>query len=323
MPLNTPVAFIIFNRPDTTQRVFAEIARARPRKLLVIADGPRTPEEAGRCQQAREIIQQVDWECEVLTNFSDVNMGCKRRVSSGLDWVFEQCEEAIILEDDCLPHPTFFRFCEELLAKYRDDERVMVVSGNNFQEEDVTSDSYYFSRYNHIWGWASWRRAWQHYDVAIADWPTLRQNNRLFGSNEDAAFVKYWQQFFEAVYQKDFDTWDAQWTLACWTQNGLSVLPCVNLVSNIGFGEAATHTKNSASAVACASTRAITFPLKHPRHMIRSQDADDLTFAHIFAQPPPSRKQRVLGLLHQLDVFHCGRLVKQCLRLTHHAKSGV
>src|SRR6185369_14461868 len=165
--LTTPVAFIIFNRPDTTEKVFAEIARARPPKLLVIADGPRAGRagEADRCAATRAIIDRVDWDCKVLTNYSDVNLGCKNRVASGIDWVFEQVPEAIILEDDCLPDPTFFRFCEELLIRYREDERISQICGANFQfGRKRSNDSYYFSRYNHIWGWASWRRAWQHYD---------------------------------------------------------------------------------------------------------------------------------------------------------------
>lgn len=156
--LTTPVAFIIFNRPDTTEKVFAEIAKAKPPKLLVIGDGPRVSRqgEAEKVAAARSIIQCVDWDCEVQTNFSDVNLGCKRRVSSGIDWVFEQVEEAIILEDDCLPDPTFFRFCEELLARYRHDQRIGMISGDNFQfGSRRNDDSYYFSKYVHIWGWAT------------------------------------------------------------------------------------------------------------------------------------------------------------------------
>lgn len=151
--LTTPVAFLVFNRPDTTIRVFEEIRRARPPKLLVVADGARAdrPGEAEKCAQVRAIVEQVDWECGVLKNYADDNMGCKRRISSGLDWVFANVEEAIILEDDCLPHPSFFRFCEELLRRYRDDERVMMISGDNFQFGKKRTDySYYFSKYPHI-----------------------------------------------------------------------------------------------------------------------------------------------------------------------------
>lgn len=148
MGLKTPIAFLIFNRPDTTEKVFCEIAKAKPQKLLVVADGPRSGKagEAEKCEQARRIISSVDWECEVLTNYSAVNLGCKRRVSSGLDWVFETVEEAIVLEDDCLPSPSFFPFCEELLARYRQDDRIMQVSGSNYIDTG-TEESYLFSKY--------------------------------------------------------------------------------------------------------------------------------------------------------------------------------
>src|SRR4030095_1100293 len=133
--LQTPVALLIFNRPETTARVLAEIRNARPAKLLIIGDGPRPgePADAERCLAARAAAANIDWGCEVLKNYSDVNLGCGQRPASGLDWVFQNVDRAIIMEDDCLPHPTFFRFCDELLEHYRDDERVMTVSGNNFQ----------------------------------------------------------------------------------------------------------------------------------------------------------------------------------------------
>nr|MBA3765731.1 glycosyltransferase family 2 protein [Acidobacteriota bacterium] len=176
--MNVPVALIIFNRADTTARVLAEIAKARPSKLLVIADGPRAdhPDDAEKCLAARAAIDRVNWDCEVLTNYSEVNLGCGARPSSGLDWVFENVAEAIILEDDCLPHPTFFPFCAELLERHRDDERVMMISGDNFQfGRKRTQYSYYFSRYTHTWGWATWRRAWRYFDREIKLWPALRE----------------------------------------------------------------------------------------------------------------------------------------------------
>lgn len=282
--LSTPVAFIIFNRPDTTERVFAEIAKARPPKLLVIADGPRANRsgEAEKCVATRAIIERVDWPCEVLTNYSEVNLGCKRRVSSGIDWVFEQVEEAIILEDDCLPHPTFFRFCEELLSHYRDDDRIAVISGDNFQLGQKRTDaSYYFSRYNHIWGWASWRRAWKYYDLEARLWPELRDGGCLDGLIPNPGERKYWAGAFEAVYQGHIDTWDYQWTLACWSQGMISVLPEVNLVSNIGFGADATHTRG-ASKYADMPVAQMDFPLCHPHIVLPHPKADSFTSQSMF-----------------------------------------
>jgi len=265
--LKTPVAFLIFNRPDTTIRVFEEIRRTRPPKLFVIADGPRAdrPGEVDKCQAVRAIIDTVDWSCEVLKNYSDVNLGCKVRISSGLDWVFEQVEEAIILEDDCLPHPTFFRFCEELLERFRDDERVGMISGDNFQNGNWTpEESYYFSRYSHIWGWASWRRAWLHYDVEIKDWPTQKKKGLLNKVFPESMISRYrWEKVFNRVYAGMIDTWDYQWLLTCWKQDCLICLPKNNLISNIGFGPDATHTTSTASGIARRPVVPLFFPLLH------------------------------------------------------------
>ena len=275
----TPVALIIFNRPDTTERVFEEIRRARPPKLLVVADGPRAdmPGEAERCAAARAIIDGVDWDCEVLKNYSDVNMGCKRRVSSGLDWVFDTVPEAIILEDDCLPDPTFFRFCEELLERYRDDLRVAMISGDNFQfGKHRTTHGYYFSRYTHIWGWASWRRAWKNYDVNVGLWPEIRDGGWLDDMLGDPRAARYWSGMFEMAYRGGADTWDYQWLFACWAQGGLTVLPNVNLVSNIGFGGGGTHTAGI-SRLADMAVENMPFPLSHPPYMFRDSVADRAT----------------------------------------------
>ena len=277
--LKNPVAFIIFNRPDTTKRVFAEIAKAKPPILLVIADGPRAnhPEDAGKCAAARAIIDGVDWDCEVLTNYSNVNMGCKRRPPSGLDWVFNTVEEAIILEDDCLPHPTFFRFCEELLEKYRDNERIAMISGDNLQfGRKRTAYSYYFSRYTHLWGWASWRRAWENYDVEMKLWPEIREGGWLQDWLGDRKSARYWTKIFENTYQGKIDSWDYQWIFACWIQSALTILPNVNLVSNIGFGSEAAHTTEK-NKLAEMETEHIKFPISHPSYILRDSVADSIT----------------------------------------------
>ena len=271
MPLETPVAFIIFNRPDTTQRVFAEIREAQPKMLFVIADGPRTPDEAEKCRQTRAIIEQVDWECDVRTNYSATNLGCKLRVASGLDWVFTLCEDAIILEDDCLPHPTFFRYCEELLEKYHDDERVMMIAGNNFQiRQQRGSDSYYFTQLPHIWGWATWRRAWNKFDLHLTDWPARRKSGWLKTLLPLKEAQAKWQQDFDAGLPGNpkahlFNAWGFRWVFAIWNNNGLSIAPNANLVTNIGFGEEATHTLDANSMDANIPVTGMAFPLHHPK----------------------------------------------------------
>lgn len=286
--LKTPVAFIVFNRPNTTKKVFAEIAKAKPPKLLVIADGPRSnhPDDIKKCAEVRAIIDDVDWDCEVLTKYSTENMGCRHCPPKGLDWVFEVVEEAIILEDDCLPHPDFFRFCEELLEKYRDDERIAMISGGNFQfGKKRTSYSYYFSRYPHLWGWASWRRAWKRYDTNMKLWPIIRDGGWLQDILGDKKSVRYWTKQIENTYQGKFDTWDYQWVLECWIQNKLTVLPNVNLISNIGFGSEAVHT-TKINKFAKMKTECIDFPISHPPYIFRDSVADSITRNEMFSEQP-------------------------------------
>jgi hypothetical protein len=283
--MTTPVAFIIFNRPDLAKLVFAEIAKVRPPKLLVIGDGPRLdrPNEPELVAQSRAIIKQVDWDCEVLTNYADANMGCKMRVSSGLDWVFEQVDEAIILEDDCLPDESFFQFCQELLEMYRYDERVAIISGNNFQlGRHRTNASYYFSRYNHIWGWASWRRAWKYYDRELEIWPQVLNSNALSQLTFNRREYAYWAKAFQGVYDGTVDTWDVQWTFAIFIRGMLNILPSVNLIKNIGFGPQATHTKGP-SIYENIGTESMAFPLTHPILHAAHYGADKYTAETMFS----------------------------------------
>ncbi|KAF0185749.1 MAG: hemolytic protein hlpA-like protein [Nitrospirae bacterium] len=299
--LTTPVAFIIFNRPDTTEQVFAEIARAKPTKLLIVGDGPRASRqgEADKVAAARAIIRHVDWNCEVLTNFSDVNLGCKRRVSSGIDWVFERVEEAIILEDDCLPDPTFFRFCQELLERYRHDQRIGMISGDNFQfGRRRNSDCYYFSKYVHIWGWATWRDRWAgSYDVTMSKWPRIRDGGWLADMVGNEREARYWHKIFERVHRGGIDTWDYQWVFANWIEGRVSILPSVNMISNIGFDGNATHTTGDSELANLPRVPTI-FPLAHPPGVFKNAQADMLSEKKCFRIPFIKRVQNKLaGLL--------------------------
>jgi predicted O-linked N-acetylglucosamine transferase (SPINDLY family) len=283
--LRTPVVLIIFNRTDTTQRVFDAIREVKPLKLLVISDAPRINREgeAEQCEATRAIINQVDWECEVLTNHSNINLDPRKRISSGLDWVFEQVEEAIVLEHDCLPGATFFRYCEELLEKYRDDERIMIISGNNLQFGRKRNQySYYFSRYIHIWGWATWRRAWEKYDVSIPKWNELKDSSWLSDLLDNQQAVMYWSGIFDAIIS-GYDTWDYSLVFSLWINEGLSISPQVNLVSNIGFGENAENCKNISSILANMLVEELEFPLQHPAVISRHEEADDFTENHFFS----------------------------------------
>lgn len=283
--LTTPVALVIFNRPQHTARVFARIRAARPQRLFIIADGPRAerPGEVERVAAARAVTEAVDWPCDVTRLYADDNMGCRRRVSSGFSAVFAAVETAITLEDDGIPEPSFFRFCQELLARYHDDERIMVIAGANFQFGRQRGDaSYYFSRYNHSVAWASWRRAWQHYDQEMSLWPQLRDGGWLYDMLGDRAAVRFWTNFFDTAYAERVDSWAIRWTLACWLQSGLTILPNHNLISNIGFGAGATHT-TLYTPFAEMATRPLAFPLRHPPFVLRDARADAFTQRTLYA----------------------------------------
>jgi hypothetical protein len=307
--LNTPVAFIIFNRPDFAGRVFAEIAKAKPKKLLVIADGARLNKvgEVEKVLSTRAILNRVNWDCEVLTNFSDVNLGCKVRVSSGIDWVFEQVPEAIILEDDCLPSNSFFQFCDEMIDRYRDEKSIGMIGGVNFQPPNARSTSdYYFSKYTHIWGWATWADRWVGtYDVDMKGWSKVKANKLLKSTFSSIGELKYWENIFDRVNNNQIDTWDYQLVFANWRSNRLNILPSVNLISNIGFGGDATHTKGY-SELANMPICELAFPLRHPEkikvNVVADQYTDRLCFRRSFYK-------RLIGKLGQfIDVNKLGFL---------------
>jgi hypothetical protein len=275
--LYAPVLFIIFNRPEFTQAVFNEIRKAQPAQLFVAADGPRNgrPDDIENCKKTREIIRLVDWDCKVFTLFQYENLGCKHGVSLAIDWFFSHVEEGIILEDDCVPGENFFLFCQELLERYRDDQRIMMISGDNFQfGKRRTEDSYYFSKYCFTWGWATWRRAWNCYDITMKQWPVVRDGHWLMDIFNDWFAVQYWRRILEDTYNDKIDTWDYQWFLSCWIQGGQSVIPNTNLVSNIGFGEFAVHTTDKNSIFSNIPVSPLRFPLNHPPFMIRDDSAD-------------------------------------------------
>jgi hypothetical protein len=277
--LRTPVAFFVFNRPETTSRVFDAISRVQPERLLLIADGPRPgkPGEAEACRQVREIVAKVDWPCEVSSNFAESNLGCQERIVSGLDWVFSTAEEAIILEDDCLPDLSFFPFCQELLERYRGDTRVAAISGSNLVEKDLdTESSYFFSQLGGIWGWATWRSEWLQYDRYLEDWPRLRGEKMLSEIFDQAKGVSYWTAIFDAMHEnRGSNTWDYQWLYTRLKNNTLTIVPRVNLVANIGFGAGATNTGKVDSRLT-PPIKTIEFPLRHPSSFVPLRSADRL-----------------------------------------------
>lgn len=276
--VDKPVLFLLFNRPDLAELVFEEIRKAAPPRLYFSVDGPREDRagEVELVEQCRRLKDRVDWKCEVFTNFQETNLGCGRAVSEGISWFFEREESGIILEDDCLPSPQFFRFVSDLLDRYRDDEKVMHVTGSNHQRGvKRTSADYYFSRYEHVWGWASWRRAWEKYDFGIKTWRKSRDRRwleTLFGNPEKAG--RFWTYIFDQVKAGEIDTWDYQWRYTIWDTEGFSIIPEVNLISNIGFDPRATHTLDEASLDANIPHGSLTFPLHHPESQELCDEAD-------------------------------------------------
>lgn len=267
--MKSAVLFIVFNRPETTRRVFESIRSARPPRLYVAADGPRSGREGetDRCAEVRRIATAVDWPCEVKTLFRDTNLGCKIGVSSGIDWFFSHEVEGIVLEDDVLPYPEFFPYCEALLERYRDDTSIAMISGCSFiGQPDGTDASYIFSRYLHVWGWAGWRRAWAHYDVTMSGWPSSDASARLadvLGGRSDA--IVYWSAIFDAMQRGEIDTWDYQFVYSSWMQDMTAIMPAGMLVENLGFGADATHTGGDVpAAVRNARPANLHFPLRHP-----------------------------------------------------------
>lgn len=296
--MTPPVLFLIFNRPRHTERVFDAIRRARPTRLYVAADGPRASRagELALCEETRRIATRVDWDCDLKTLFRPENLGCRNAVSRAIDWFFEHEAEGIILEDDCLPHPTFFRFCEELLEHYRDDPRIMSVCGSNFAWPHFARASYYFSRYADIWGWASWRRAWAHYDVDMTTWPRTDVEKMVSGLFADHPHVvHHWASHFAATYARKVDTWDFQWIYAVMKHGGYAVYPTVNLISNLGFGPDATHTLDQGRL---ASRRTLPMPrdLRHPDKIetIPYVEADIMKYRHGVPRAPANLGRRVL-----------------------------
>jgi len=279
---------MVFNRLDTTERVFEAIRQLRPRKLYVAADGPRpdNESEAEEVQAVRDhIMRRIDWDCQVQTQFRDINLGCRKAVGDAITWFFEQEEAGIILEDDCLPDSSFFPFCAELLERYKDNEQVMSISGDCFQPGGGNHDaSYSFSIYHHIWGWATWRRAWRHYNPSLTNSPSLFDFSwlcTLLGSN---AAARYWINIIIRYHSGLIDTWDYPWLFSCWTNQGLSIVPVVNLVTNIGFDSRGTHVKQSDSPWAMYPSTAMRLPLRHPLSIQRDR-VTELASENTFLQP--------------------------------------
>ena len=292
----SPLLFIVFNRSEIALQTLQTIRQYRPEKLFIAADGPRDGNllDINKCSETRaRILEAIDWPCEVKTNFQENNLGCKLGPITAINWFFENEEMGIILEDDCVPDQSFFTFCEGLLNMYKDDERIMLISGNNYQRGRKRTDySYYFSKQPLTWGWATWRRAWEYFED-LKSWPECKINGTLDLMFDDSVEEEYWTQIWDRVYSNNISTaWDYQWMYSCRKNNGLTIIPEHNLVSNIGFGEDATHTKNPGSELANIETKSITLIKDNP-FIIPHKIADQFTFDHHFGGNKLREKKKI------------------------------
>lgn len=298
-PLNTAVLFLVFNRLDTTKQVFEAIRKAKPPRLYVAADGARETKEgeAEKVKAVRDfVMSNIDWECEVKTLFREQNHGCKMAVSGAIDWFFENEEMGIILEDDCLPSQSFFWFCEELLEKYKDDKRIFLISGYNKQNSwKKNQNNYFFSQFGGIWGWASWKRAWNHYDLEMKDIDTFIEQNHfqnLLG--KELGKIRQ-DSIYESIIVNKMNTWDYQWAYARHKNSGMACVPSVSLIENIGFGEDATHTfGNNSDDV---KKHEIGLPLKENKFVVADRGYDELFLSNeCFLQKIKSTIKNILKI---------------------------
>lgn len=307
--MKSPILFLIFNRPDTTRQVFEEIRKARPPRLYIAADGPRENRmgEKERCEETRAIALNIDWDCEIKTLFRDVNLGCGKAVSEAITWFFYNEPEGIIIEDDIIPHPEFFLFCDEMLEKYRNDESIQLITGRNSFFDGYSSEySYYMSSYFHIWGWASWRRVWRTYNFDAS-----KLSREVFLKNISHRIpkegVSYWSKVFDIMSNHQCDTWDYQLYFNQILHNRYSIIPYTNLTRNIGFGIDATHTAIENSEQEKHEGKPI-YPLKHPAGIFIDRKADwthmrkmGLMKKNIFIRGINKLNKFLKGILNQKD----------------------
>ena len=269
----TPILFLVFNRPEETERVLEAIKKVAPKYLYIAADGPRENRdgEIELCEKVRSIVSNIDWACEVKTLFRDKNVGCKKAVSEAINWFFENVDQGIILEDDCLPDSSFFPYCEQLLEKYKNDESIISIGGINLGYTFNGIHSYAFSRFMNMWGWATWRRSAKLVDYDMGKWENKRFKNLfLHRKLQDNLFlldynwIKFWKNYFNLTLSGKMDTWDYQWIFTQLFLNKKSIFPARNLIKNIGFSDTATHTFNPNHPITRLNLESINFPLIEP-----------------------------------------------------------
>jgi hypothetical protein len=295
--LKAPIAIVVFNRPDHVGKLIERLNPERDRELFIISDGARadTPGEAEKVDACRNMFKE--WPGKIHRNFADRNMGCKCRVSSGLTWVFEHTDRAIILEDDCLPHPDFFQFADELLVRYENDTSVMSICGTNvFSDRDYFNWSYCFSKYQNCWGWATWKRSWDLFDHNLGGLQIAKESGLLREYLGSRRAAMYWHYMLGKVRDGHINSWAYIWTFTGFLNHGLHIIPKYNLIENAGFGKDSTHT-TQIPAYFSTKMKSMDFPLSHPPAVFPHPQYDQSVEDTVFSK---SIYQRILWLLRKM-----------------------
>lgn len=292
---DTPILYLVFNRPNETSQSFDVIRKIQPSVLFIASDGPRDnfPSDLEKCSLVKSIIEsKLDWNCEIKYLYRNENLGCGKAVSTAIDWFFSHVEFGIILEDDCIPQDSFFSFCAEMLSRYRYVEEVTHISGHNNQMGYIRGNcDYYFSRVVNIWGWATWRRAWRYYNFHIDDISILQNHPKknLFPVNN-----------LNELISGKIDTWDTQWLFINFINNFYCISPNIDLIKNIGFNSSATHTNSSPPGYFKKNRNGnLRFPLKHPSRLMFNDVADEHAAAYVFNLKNASYKLKILNKLNK------------------------
>ena len=312
--MNTPILILVYNRPFETKVLVNSLKKIKPKKIFISSDGPKNnSHDIKKNYEVKKILEKINWTEEIQYNFMNENYGCKESVSRGISWFFSKVKMGIILEDDCIPNKDFFSFTKKILYKYKNNNKIYVVSGNNFLENKVTiNESYYFSKYNHCWGWGSWARAWKHYDKNLIKWNSFKKSKSWKNKFHIALERKYWEKIFNLCYKKKIDSWAYPWLYSIWIKNGLSILPKSNLVKNIGFNLDASHTFSHKKFNFL--TKKIEKKIVHPKKIKINHLADEYTLRNFFCIKNflwPYRFSYLLNLFLKTPVLFIKIMIKK------------
>ena len=309
--IKTPVVLICFNRPILTKKVFKQIKKKiikkkkkkKPSKLFIIMDGPRHKysEDLKNIKKVKKIFREINWKCKVYKDYAKENLGLKRRVVTGLNWVFKKVDKAIILEDDCYPTDNFFTFCESMLNFYKDNKKVLAITGNNFQTAPIDNKSYYFSKYSHIWGWATWRSTWDLFNDEEKYIRKFLNSKKFKRINKIVDEQNYWKSMYYQIKRGSLKSWAFYFLINIWKKDGLTVTPNKNLIINLGINNISSSNKNDPNLKINLSKTDIKFPLTHPKIIKVNETADNKVFYSIYKKNIQTRmKNKIKKMINFL-----------------------